>query len=244
MYKILFLVEGQDDFQFYKMLLGKIYEIEIKDATYISELFGGEIGRRSTCILLGDKEIYLTWCGGIDKLKNMLRYVLAKADLARRVKEDSLKVIVVAVDLNDKSEDQIINEFIGIISSIGIGYSKVDNCIRISIDASNIDIYVITQGLIDEAFEKHSLEEYIIKILGQRYPRISNEVLKLIENLNLKPSPKMVIGLYEAVLVENKGIPPLISKVIWESDISELKEKIADIVNKLMNILRLEDYSR
>ena len=166
-------------------------------------------------------------CRGYENLKKHVREILLSESLEDAIK-DGLSILVIAAD---KDKDPL-NSIKGVITSIGFEVNVRDNIIHVNIDSHVIQIMVLEQGRMEGTME---LEDDLELLAKQIEPELDKAITILEDRLGRRRSPKQRLGIFEAIIVDNRGLPSLIEQLINRSRNHELEKKL----NKQIEVIKL-----
>ncbi|RLG79998.1 MAG: hypothetical protein DRO40_11860 [Thermoprotei archaeon] len=166
-------------------------------------------------------------CRGYENLKKHVREILLSESLEDAIK-DGLSILVIAAD---KDKDPL-NSIKGVITSIGFEVNVRDNIIHVNIDSHVIQIMVLEQGRMEGTME---LEDDLELLAKQIEPELDKAITILEDRLGRRLSPKQRLGIFEAIIVDNRGLPSLIEQLINRSRNHELEKKL----NKQIEVIKL-----
>jgi len=168
-------------------------------------------------------------CRGYENLKRYIREILCHEDIVNAVKE-GLNILIVSAD-RDKNPSLSIR---GLLSSIQLNVIEKDyQELLVNINNEEILVKIVEQGLSEGTME---LEDDIEKLAVQQQPKIS-EAIEILEKIPKKRfNSKQKVGIFEAIMVNNDGLPKLISGLLKEASHQELLDKFSKYIEILFKL--------
>ncbi len=222
----LFLVEGVDDEVFYEKLIVKLVNARVCELDELPDTIGNLLKRRRDVRLFRVDSVFIAIvnCGGYDNVKRYLRELLKYEELIECIRQ-GLSNIIVSADKDKKPLESIP----GVVDSVKpeIGFRVVRNKDYLEIilqDSITLTINLVEQG-IDHGVK--ALEDHIEEVAKQVESTIAKAIDEVEKVLGRKLNSKQRVGVYEAIIVSNKGVPSLISYIIDKTREDELEKKLS-----------------
>jgi len=168
--------------------------------------------------IVGRKPLILGGCGGFKKMKNMLREILTRENLHEIIDMGLYKIVLIS----DADKD-VWGSVEGILTSIGLKYSREGDFFRVEIDGRELLLTCAKQGL-ESKGETGQLEDIIDKWLLNVHPEFRRAIRAFEEILNMEFNSKMKAGIYAAILASDQSKHKLIVRLFKESKRGEIKQ--------------------
>jgi len=226
---IILLAEGNTEKTLYTKLLKRFLNIE--KSSYdelpipIKDLMGSFEKKYIDIFIVENKLLVLLLnCRGYERLRKYVKEILESEYLIDAIKNGLNNLIIVA-DM-DKNP---LNSMKGLFASIGF-IPKIENYnLHINVNNHEIQIHIVEQG-----YQKE-IEDDLEQLVRQVECKINKAISIFEEKLGMKLSPKQRLGIYEAVLVDNNGLPQLIDLIIDKTDDQEIEKKL----EKEMKVIKI-----
>jgi len=181
--------------------------------------------------LCGKVILVVLKCGGYENLKHYIKIMLESPSLVDAI-DEGLRRLIIAAD-RDRSP---VTSLYNVISSMGLKVALQGNIITINVsNGRSLMLEVVEQG-VDE--ETRQLEDDLKSLVQQVWP-IINEVIEKVKSAMGALNSKQTIGIYEAIAVNNEGLPSLIAQAIDKANIDELKAKLPKQIRVMEDLMEI-----
>ncbi len=219
---ILVLVEGKTGQELYVSLLEKVRAAKPANVGElpppVRDLLGMVDPRRMRVLRTDENMVIVVDCGGVENLKTYLRELL-QSEYVEDVVGAGLGVLVVSMDADSKPLESVR----GVLASLGVTIGEVrGHELAVSVGRQRLAVRVVVQGGLDEVGE---LEDDLDRLASQLDPMI-NEAAGVLEERLGRLTTKQRLGVYEALLVENRGLPHLVRELVRKASLEELRSKL------------------